>query len=86
MTSYLFFLFSLLSGLVLFVEGCRMLLLKRQITPFPALLLSGWSGLVSHKPVAMPLVQDRRLYASYDLAFGASILVLSFVYLVQAVL
>lgn len=92
MGSSLFFSLSLVAALVMLVEGCMIVLLKKQITPLPTRILMGLSVLVVGKAKSRPSfsgrtsLHDLRAYAIYTLIFGALLLVSSFIYLFTQVL
>ena len=86
-TGYLFFSFSFIAAILMLVEGCFIVLLKKQITPLPTRILYGLGVLFvgSEKSgqwfIGRASPKDLRAYAAYVLVFGTLLLVSSFVYL-----
>ena len=92
LTHLFVFSLSLIAAIAMIVEGCFIVLLKKQITPLPSWILYGLGVLVvgnersSQQFLGKTSLKDLRTYASYVLIFGTIILVSSFVYLFTTVL
>jgi hypothetical protein len=92
LADYLFFSFSFLAGLLMILEGCRIILFKQQITPIPTQILYGMCLLVLGKAScrerfsSRPTPKDLRSYASYVLFFGPLVIISSFIFLFSAIL
>ena len=90
--SYLLFILSLAFAFAMLVEGCLILLLKKQITPLPTRVLYGLGLLVvgkaqsRHRFLGRTSPKDLQRYASIVLVFGTLTLVSSGVYLFTAIL
>lgn len=91
-TNMLFFSVSILVGMVMIVEGCLIVLLKKQVTPLPSRVLYGLGALVSGKAHSQQQFLGRtspkglREYAWFVLIFGPVVVVSSFVYLFTTIL
>lgn len=92
LSNSIFFSLSLIAAIAMMVEGCFIVLLKKQITPFPIRILLGLSALVAGNEKALQRFsgktspKDLRSYASYVLIFGLLIFISCFVYLFTKVL
>ena len=87
--SFLIFTLSFLAGLAMLVEGCLIVLMKKQITPLPSWVLFGLGGMVlggdksRRQFLRRNTPQSLRRYAVYVLVFGPLVIVSSFVYLLN---
>lgn len=92
LTHYLVFSLSFIAAIAMIVEGCLIVLLKKQITPLPTWILYGLGVLVvgneksSQRFLGRTSLKDLRTYASCGLTFGTIILISSFIYLFTTVL
>jgi len=83
----LFFSLSLLAGIVMIVEGCLIVLYKKQITPLPVRVLAKLGLPARGQPVAgRTSPKSLRTYAKTVLVFGPLIVISSFVYLFTVIL
>ena len=86
-TQLLFFSVSILIGVVMIVEGCAIVLLKKQGTPLPSRVLYGLGTLVSGKAHSQHMFLGKtspkglRDYAWFVLIFGPLVVFSSLVYL-----
>ncbi len=90
--NFFFFFLSFIAAITMLVEGCLIVLMKKQITPLPTKVLYGlgvfWVGKEQSRQQfsgRIPL-KDLRSYAAYVLVLGTTLLISSFVYLFTTVL
>jgi hypothetical protein len=92
LTNYLFFSLSMIAAIAMLVEGCLIVLLRKQITPLPTRVLYGLGVLLVGKEKSSRQFsgrtspKDLRSYATYVLVLGTLLLSSSFVYLFTTVL
>ena len=85
--NYLFFFLALLAATVMIVEGCLIILLKKQLTPLPTRILYGLGTLTvgkeksSRQFLGRLSAADLRSYGLCVLFLGAAVLISSFIYL-----
>ena len=88
----IFFSFAVIAASAMMIEGCLIVLLKKQITPLPTRILVGLGMLTTGKVKSMQQFAGRtspkvlRAYAACVLVFGPIIFISSFVFLFTAVL
>lgn len=92
MAPYLLLFVSMIAALTMLIEGCAIVLLKKQITPLPSKVLHGLGTLVlgsqksSQQFSGKISPEESRTYAAYVLVLGTLLFVSSFVYLFTVVL
>ena len=90
--NYLFFSLAFRAAMAMIVEGCLIILLKKQLTPLPTRILYGLSALVigkdrsSRQFMGSISIKDLRSYAFCTLILGAAVLVSSIFYLFTSIL
>jgi hypothetical protein len=91
LSNFLFFSLCLIAAIAMLAEGGMIVLMKKQIVPFPTRILARVSALAGGEKgrqrfSGQPTPKELRSYASFTLIFGVLILISSFVYLFTAVL
>ena len=85
--NYLFFFLTLLAAMTMIIEGCLIILLKKQLIPLPTRLLYGLGALAIGKEKSSRQFLDKlsardlRSYGLCVLFLGAAVMISSFIYL-----
>jgi hypothetical protein len=85
--NHLFFFLTMLAAIAMIVEGCLIILLKKQLTPLPTRILYGLGSLAMGKEkssrqfLSRITTKDLRSYGLCVLFLGATVMISSFIYL-----
>lgn len=92
MSTYVLFFVSMIAALTMLIEGCVIVLLKKQITPLPSRVLQGLGVLVlgsqksSQQFSGKISPKETRTYAVYVLILGTLLFISSLIYLFTVML